>query len=388
MWVWEATPLSSQIQILDTVSRTVVGTLESSEVLGCNRVKNELVTFEQAYSYPPTKVWDVSVSPPQLLRSEHIFGGGCGSDRRGYQASFNPDGSQLYTMLDNCTTTEDGLLPGFYTETLTPAGSFLLEWQPTAGTLSPDGSRYFAAHGSLVINPTFSTIERHDRLAADIHVYDGRSYTELARFPLSGQPVPGGLQVSGDGHKLFALIDTDAGVTIESLSLEGAAFIVSGVVTDRDGTPVQAALVELIDESEVNTQSVATDSKGAFEFEDVADGRYTLAVNAEGFQTTERSEVVVSGGPLQVRPIRLVEEPVDPTISMLYRGSFLRQVLTDPVRTRAYVTDSWTNSLLVIDTESAALEAIIPVGSLPLSAPSHCRGVQVHLRSAVTTVCM
>jgi YVTN family beta-propeller protein len=328
--------LSEQIQIVDTVSRAIVGTLESSEVLGCNRVKDELVAYEQASTYPPTDVWDVSVSPPVLLHSENVFGGGCGSDRRAYQSSFSPDGSRLYTTVGSCTTSHDGILPGFNTEELTPAGSFLLEWQPSAGALNPDGSRYFAAHGTSVTNPTFPIIERHDRSTPDLHVYDIATYAELSRYPLSGRVAPGGLQVSGDGLKLFAIVETDAGV-------------------------------ELITESGDSAGLVSTDTEGLFEIDDVPDGRYSLVVEAPGFQSAERINLAVSGGPLEVRPIRLVEDPADPEISIVYLGSFLRQVLADPTRQHVYITDAGTSSVLVIDMESAELVTMIPVGSLPES---------------------
>ena len=359
--------ISKQIQIVDTVSMTIVGTLESSEVLGCNRVKDELVAYQQANTFPLTDVWDVSVSPPVLLHSENVFGSGCGSDRRAYQSSFSPDGSRLYTTVGSCSTSHDGILPGFYTEELTPAGSFLLEWQPSAGALNPDGSRFFAAHGTSVTNPTFPIIERHDRSAPDLHVYDIATYAELSRYPLSGRVAPGGLQVSSDGLKLFAIVETDAGLTIEAISLEGSSFRMSGAVTSRDGTPIQEAEVELITESGDSAGLVSTDTEGLFEIDDVSDGRYSLVVEATGFQSAERINLAVSGGPLEVRPIRLVEAPADPETSIVYLGSFLRQVLADPTRQHVYITDAGTSSVLVIDMESAELVTMIPVGSLPES---------------------
>ena len=356
---------TQQIQIFNTVTRVIVGALENRKLLNCDRVRDELVTLDLT-TFPLTEVWDTSVLPPTLLRSANIFGGGCGSDRRAYQSSFSPDGSRLYTTVGSCSSADDGILPAFYIEELTRSESFLLEWEPSAGVLSPDGTRLFAAHGATVTNITFSVIERHNRDIADVHVYDTTSSSELARYPLSGGVIPAGLEISGDGRKLFAIVETPDGLTIEVISLEGTAFTVSGAVTSRDGTPVQAD-VELITETNNSVAQVTTDGGGQFEINDVPNGRYTLVVDAPDFQTATRDNVLVSRGPLTVRPVRLVAAPADPETSLLYFGSFLRQILTDPSRQRAYISDAGASAVHVIDTTSAATIATIPVGSLPES---------------------
>ncbi len=356
---------TQQIQIANTISGVIVGTLENRKLLNCNRVRDELVAFDLT-TFPLTEVWDISVLPPALLRSENIFGGGCGSDRRSYQSSFSPDGSRLYTTVGNCSSADDGILPAFYTKELTISQSYLLEWEPSAGVLSPDGTRLFAAHGATVTNITFSIIERHNRDIADVHIYDTTTSAELARYSLSGRVIPAGLEISGDGRKLFAIVETPDGLTIEVISLEGMAFTVSGAVTSRDGTPIEAD-VELINELGNSVANVTTDAGGLFEIAEVPDGRYSLIVEASDFQTTTRDNIVISGGPLMVRPVRLVAAPADPATSHVYFGSFLRQVLIDQDRPRAYVSDAATGSILVIDIESATMIATIPVGSLPES---------------------
>ena len=325
--------LSDQIQVVDTAARTIVGALDTSEVLNCNRVRNELVAFEQGFSAPIIDVYDVNVFPPVLLERAAVFGGGCSSDRRSYQASFSPDGSALYTTTDGCSTSVDGILPVFGTDELKRAGSFLLEWEPTAGVLSLDGSRLFAAHSVTVLNATFPGVERHDRDVADLHVYSTGTFSELARYPLSGRVIPSGLELAGTGGKVFAIVQVADGLTIEAVPLGGTAFTVSGAVTSRDGTAVSAE-VELITESGISVATVATDSGGLFEIADVPDGRYSLIVDSADFQTTRRDNVVVAGGPLVVRPVRLVAAPADPATSIVYLGSFLRQVLVDPDRPR------------------------------------------------------
>ena len=167
---------------------SVIDTLPTRAVLGCNHAGQTLFTWEQGYTAPEIKVWDVSVSPASLLNSGGLFGGGCSSAHDLYQTRYSPDGLRAYFTIDGCTESYDGRVPAFDAYSLLKIGSFLLEWEPNAIALSPDGNQLFATHGRIVINPTFPTEDRHDRDIPDIHVFDTLTFEEVDRLS-----VPGGL---------------------------------------------------------------------------------------------------------------------------------------------------------------------------------------------------
>lgn len=72
---------------------------------------------------------------------------------------------------------------------------------------------------------------------------------------------------------------------------EAKAGHIAGIVADAAGVPLAGALVDL-----VGVQAdLATDEKGHFAFLDLVPGVYTLAVDAEGFETAKTSVDVTPG---------------------------------------------------------------------------------------------
>ncbi len=78
--------------------------------------------------------------------------------------------------------------------------------------------------------------------------------------------------------------------------------VVSGTVQDNSGSPISGASVVLRGAS---VYSIASDSKGAFSFANVAPGLYTLSVSHSGYSPALESDIVALAGQLQSISVRL-----------------------------------------------------------------------------------
>src|SRR5215510_2981905 len=66
---------------------------------------------------------------------------------------------------------------------------------------------------------------------------------------------------------------------------------VSGIVSDAHGARIVAALVTLTDTATNHERNTLTDAEGRYSFYAVPPGQFRLRVEAQGFKTTEVSEV-------------------------------------------------------------------------------------------------
>jgi Carboxypeptidase regulatory-like domain len=93
---------------------------------------------------------------------------------------------------------------------------------------------------------------------------------------------------------------------------------ISGVVVDQTGGVLVGALVELLTTSDSTTQSIVTDSTGAFRFEGVASGTYNVRVSLDGFRTTVTKVTATASPPRLLRvtmPLASVKQEI--TVSNL-----------------------------------------------------------------------
>jgi hypothetical protein len=80
-------------------------------------------------------------------------------------------------------------------------------------------------------------------------------------------------------------------VGLPALASDGGRLL--GTVTDPSATPILGARVTVTDMATAVKQTVITDSRGSYSFQNLAVGRYDVQVDAAGFQTLRRTGVVL-----------------------------------------------------------------------------------------------
>ena len=80
---------------------------------------------------------------------------------------------------------------------------------------------------------------------------------------------------------------------------------IAGTVTDPQGAVIPFAVVFIVNKDNGDSRWVNADGEGNYEFLDVPAGRYTLKIEAVGFQTLEQQDVAVSEGSQLRRNARL-----------------------------------------------------------------------------------
>jgi len=83
----------------------------------------------------------------------------------------------------------------------------------------------------------------------------------------------------------------------------GTGYSITGVVLDPSGAAIAQAQVRLLGNRAEALATASTDSVGAFHMDNVAPGKYTLSVQAEGFRDQRLSAVV---GPKHASPLHIV----------------------------------------------------------------------------------
>lgn len=71
---------------------------------------------------------------------------------------------------------------------------------------------------------------------------------------------------------------------------------VSGAVTDQTGGVIGGASVSIVDVARGETRPLTTDSAGLYAAPNLVPGTYTIHVTAQGFQTVDRQNVVITAG--------------------------------------------------------------------------------------------
>ncbi len=70
----------------------------------------------------------------------------------------------------------------------------------------------------------------------------------------------------------------------------------TGVVTDPSGAVVACAKVTLVDADSGSSRDTVTDNQGYYTFASVAVGRYTVTIQATGFQNVKVTDINLGGG--------------------------------------------------------------------------------------------
>jgi hypothetical protein len=82
--------------------------------------------------------------------------------------------------------------------------------------------------------------------------------------------------------------------------------VVTGKVTDEDGTPISGAVVVLTRPPSLTRVTATADANGDFRFEKVAPGAFTLSAAAPGLVSEGESALLAPGATLTVPPIELL----------------------------------------------------------------------------------
>lgn len=77
---------------------------------------------------------------------------------------------------------------------------------------------------------------------------------------------------------------------------DGSPAKMSGTVYDQAGAVIQFAFVSIINKENGDYRSVSTNAEGVYEFTDLPAGKYSLKIDAAGFQTYELKEFTVGDG--------------------------------------------------------------------------------------------
>jgi|SRR5579872_534544 len=80
---------------------------------------------------------------------------------------------------------------------------------------------------------------------------------------------------------------------------------INGTVSDATGAVVPKANVTVTNTGTSVSQSMVTTTDGAFSFQDLPPGPYSVAVNASGFQPVTVSNITVTAGQVYTVPVRL-----------------------------------------------------------------------------------
>src|SRR6266436_3956446 len=118
-------------------------------------------------------------------------------------------------------------------------------------------------------------------------------------------------------RKLMCLLGAILGVLF-SLSLFAQANFgrILGTVTDQTGAVLPGATVSVIDTERGLARTLTTDSAGEFNAPTLTPGTYTVRVEAKGFKTLDRQNVVLDVGK-EVR-VDLTPQPGDQTQTVTF----------------------------------------------------------------------
>jgi hypothetical protein len=105
---------------------------------------------------------------------------------------------------------------------------------------------------------------------------------------------------------------------------------ISGTVTDPSGNVIPGATVTLINEQTNSTRNLATNDEGRFNFAALQPGIYTLKVERQGFQTSERRGTVVSANEnLALGDLPLQAGQVSETVMVTTEGQLVERESSD-----------------------------------------------------------
>lgn len=103
---------------------------------------------------------------------------------------------------------------------------------------------------------------------------------------------------------------------------------INGTVTDQSGAVVPGAIVESTDSATGVSHKTVTSSAGAYSFQDLALGTYTVKVTNQGFKPSVVSKVPVTAGVIYTLPVKLSVESAGETVEVSASGLALDTTTT------------------------------------------------------------
>ncbi len=98
---------------------------------------------------------------------------------------------------------------------------------------------------------------------------------------------------------------------------------INGTITDQSGAVVAGATVEAVDSATGVSHKTISSSAGAFVFQDMALGTYSVKVTANGFKDSVVKDVPVTAGVIYTLPVKLSVEAAGETIEVAASGLVL-----------------------------------------------------------------
>ena len=105
----------------------------------------------------------------------------------------------------------------------------------------------------------------------------------------------------------------------------------NGVITDQSGAAVPGAKIRATNDGTDAIHETVSSTSGAFSFQDLPLGTYTIAVNCAGFQTTKAVKVPIAAGVIYSLPVKLSVAQTATTVEVDASGVALDT--TTPVQT-------------------------------------------------------
>lgn len=99
-------------------------------------------------------------------------------------------------------------------------------------------------------------------------------------------------------------------------SSDGSPTKIAGTVTDSQGAVIPFAVVSIVNKETGDSRWINADAEGAYEFVEVPAGRYSIKIEAVGFQTFEQQDVAVSEGSQLRRNAQLDIPPMSETVQV------------------------------------------------------------------------
>src|SRR5580658_840356 len=96
---------------------------------------------------------------------------------------------------------------------------------------------------------------------------------------------------------------------------------VTGTITDQTNAAIPGAAVTLTNVNTNASQKVTTNAEGSYRFAFITPGMYKVSVSANGFQTQQRTGVIVNAGQPTTASIQLALAGASQTVNVVESGS-------------------------------------------------------------------
>ncbi|MDE6541518.1 MAG: carboxypeptidase regulatory-like domain-containing protein [Muribaculaceae bacterium] len=129
-----------------------------------------------------------------------------------------------------------------------------------------------------------------------------QSYYSGVQFPYYDSPLAGNVPLYYQSSSPFTYGEvagsesTYYGNSVVTFMVQTGGAMLGGVVTDSDSNPVEGATVEL----EQIHASALTDASGAYRFDFVPNGDYTVSVSKLGYESVTKTEIAVNDADVEV----------------------------------------------------------------------------------------